>query len=75
MKPTDSGEWAHVVCALWIPGAQVGGGLISIVGKISEFSDKMEPIIGINQVRENSERMNMVKFSHMLSELLDLLLM
>lgn len=75
MKPTDSGDWAHVVCGLWIPGAQVGGGTIYIAGKISEFSDKMEPVVGINRVRENSERMNMVEFSDVLSELLDLLLM
>lgn len=41
-KQTDTGTWAHLSCALWIPEATV------------EDPDLMEPIIGVENIPESS---------------------
>ncbi|KAK6011143.1 hypothetical protein OSTOST_23783, partial [Ostertagia ostertagi] len=40
LKCTDTNQWAHVVCALWIPECRFG-----------DF-EKREPIIRINEIKE-----------------------
>jgi hypothetical protein len=45
LKRTDDGQWAHVVCALWIPKARVGDVTI------------MEPIQGIDEATRGARRL------------------
>lgn len=39
MKPTTDGRWAHLACAIWIPGLSVDSLEFSIIENYSMYVD------------------------------------
>ncbi|TXG72916.1 hypothetical protein EZV62_001495 [Acer yangbiense] len=45
MKPTTDGRWAHLACAMWIPGSIVGSCYVAFVVYLMELASSVQTVL------------------------------